>query len=114
MTPKTPPGDRVCVSAWTLPQAKCERPSKKYVQSSTAATKEMLLLASGSDSQSREMTVVLRRSDLSDEGFFFLSESPSLSLCFLSSSSSSSPMISRGRWTGERFEDFEGHREPPV
>lgn len=75
----------------------------------------MLLLASGSDSQSREMTVVLRRSDLSDEGFFFLSESESLSLCFLSSSSSSSsPMISRGRETGERFEEEEGHSEPPV
>ena len=76
----------------------------------------MLLLARGSDSQSREMTVVLRRSDLSDEGFFFLSESESLSLCFLSSSSSSSssPMISRGRETGERFEEEEGHSEPPV
>jgi hypothetical protein len=42
-----------------------------------------------------------------------LSEPPSL--CFLSSSSSpSSPMISRGSETGERLEDVEGHSEPPV
>ena len=56
--------------------------------------------------------VVLRRSDLSEEGFFFLSESSSL--CFLSSLSSSSPIISRGSSMGERFEEVEGQSEPPV
>lgn len=60
------------------------------------------------------MIVVLRRSDFS-EGFL-RSESLflSLSLSFLSSSSSSSPMISRELRSMERLEEVEGQSEPPV
>jgi hypothetical protein len=59
------------------------------------------------------MIVVLRRSDFS-EGFL-RSESLflSLSLSFLSSSSSS-PMISRELRSMERLEEVEGQSEPPV
>jgi hypothetical protein len=110
MTPNTPPGPRAWVSWCTPPHAKGERPSKKYEQSSTAATKDTLVFASGSESQSREMMVVLRRS-VFFEGFFL---SPS------SLSSSSSPsMISRvsrevGLSARLDFEDSEGQSEPPV
>jgi hypothetical protein len=110
MTLKTPPGPRVCF-AWCMPpHAWADRPSKKYEHSSTAATKDMLVLASGSESHMSEMTVVLRRAFLSSE-------------VMLNSSSSSSygvsPMIARavsGRATGWRLdlEELEGHSEPPV
>ena len=73
----------------------------------------MLVLARGSESQRSEMTVVLRRAffSFSFEGFLCGRSS--------SSSSSSSPMISRGelgRETGSRldFEEVEGQSEPPV
>jgi hypothetical protein len=80
---------------------------------STAATNDMLVLASGSESQRSEMTVVLRRVflSLSPEGFFLWSLS--------SLSSGSSCMIPRGELgsvTGWRldFEELEGQYEPPV
>jgi hypothetical protein len=117
MTLKTPLGPSACVAWCTPPHAKGDRPSKKYVHSSTAATNDTLVLASGSESQRSEITVVLRRAflsslSLSEEGFFL----------GLSSSSSSSPsMISRGalgRETGSSWrldlEELEGHSEPPV
>jgi hypothetical protein len=73
----------------------------------------MLVLASGSESQRSEMTVVLRRVflSLSLEVFFLRSLS--------SLSSGSSPMISRGvfgRVIGWRFgfEELVGQYEPPV
>lgn len=67
----------------------------------------MLVLASGSESQRREITVVLRRvSDLSLDGFFLGSSS---------SSSSSSRIAREERETGrERLDLEEGQREPPV
>jgi hypothetical protein len=123
MTPNTPPGPNVCVDWCTPPQANGDRPSKKYMHSSTAATKDMLVLANGSLSQRSEMTVFLRRMlfsslslplslSLSEEGFFFFLSRSS------SSSSSGSWMISRGvlgRVMGERFDfGFDGHKEPPV
>lgn len=71
----------------------------------------MDVLASGSESQSSEMTVVLRRSG----SFFFLS----LSLSPLPLSSSSPSMISRvssetGASARLDFEDEEGQSDPPV
>lgn len=113
ITLKTPPGPSACFAWWTPPHANGDRPSKKYVQSSTAATKDTLVFARGSESQRSEMTDVLRRAFLSlSEGFFFGGLSSS-------SSSGSSPMISReeiGREMGSRLdlEELEGQREPPV
>lgn len=111
MTLNTPPGPSACFAWCTPPHAAGDRPSNKYVHSSTAAMKDTLVFARGSESQSREMTVVLRRAflPLSPEGFFGRS----------SSSSSSSPSTisrgERGRSTGSRFDlEVEGHSEPPV